>query len=256
MRISVHAGHNQQGKVACGAIGILDESKENRIVKKYVIQYLKEQGHTVFDDTVDNASSVNDNLVKIKNNVNSHPNLDLAVSIHFNCGANDKSGNGKNTGTEVWIYGIGGQAEKYAKTVVNAIATDCGFTNRGVKTSTGLYITKNTYPPCILIECCFVDDKDDVKLYNAEKMARAIVRGITGKKVEMSSAKPVTQTTSSFKVKITSNTLNVRSGAGTSFNIVTTVQKGDVFTIVDQTENWYKLKSGAGWIAKKYTVKI
>ena len=32
----------------------------------------------------------------------------------------------------------------------------------------------------MLIECCFVDDKDDAKLYNYKRMAEAIVRGITG----------------------------------------------------------------------------
>ena len=32
----------------------------------------------------------------------------------------------------------------------------------------------------MLIECCFVDDKDDVQLYDHIKMANAIVQGITG----------------------------------------------------------------------------
>lgn len=32
----------------------------------------------------------------------------------------------------------------------------------------------------MLIECCFVDDKDDVKLYDAKRMAAAIVIGIIG----------------------------------------------------------------------------
>ena len=36
----------------------------------------------------------------------------------------------------------------------------------------------------MLVECCFVDDKDDVELYNYKAMASAIVYGITGQKVE------------------------------------------------------------------------
>ena len=32
----------------------------------------------------------------------------------------------------------------------------------------------------MLIECCFVDDKDDVALYDYQEMASAIVRGICG----------------------------------------------------------------------------
>ena len=34
-----------------------------------------------------------------------------------------------------------------------------------------------------MIECCFVDDADDVKRYNASEMASAIVKGITGQPV-------------------------------------------------------------------------
>ena len=30
----------------------------------------------------------------------------------------------------------------------------------------------------MLVECCFVDDKDDAALYDADKMARAIAGGI------------------------------------------------------------------------------
>ena len=41
-----------------------------------------------------------------------------------------------------------------------------------------LYVLHRTNSPAMLIECCFVDDKDDVKLYDAKKMAQAIVTGI------------------------------------------------------------------------------
>ena len=30
MRINVHAGHNPAGKVACGAVGLINESKSKR----------------------------------------------------------------------------------------------------------------------------------------------------------------------------------------------------------------------------------
>ena len=35
------------------------------------------------------------------------------------------------------------------------------------------------------MECCFVDDKDDVQLYSYEEMADAIVYGITGEHVQI-----------------------------------------------------------------------
>ena len=56
MRINIHAGHNPDGRTACGAVSLLRESTEARLVKDKVITYLKELGHTVYDCTVDNAS--------------------------------------------------------------------------------------------------------------------------------------------------------------------------------------------------------
>ena len=66
---------------------------------------------------------------------------------------------------------------------------------------------------------------------------------------------PHANTSSSYKVKITANVLNVRAGAGTDFKKVTTVKRGEVYTIVDTASNWGKLKSGAGWICLDYTAR-
>ncbi len=64
----------------------------------------------------------------------------------------------------------------------------------------------------------------------------------------------------SYLVKITAETLNVRKGAGTDHPITTKVSKGEVFTIVGESmrgsTKWGKLKSGAGWISLKYTKRI
>ncbi len=179
MRINVHAGHNPDGKTACGAVGFLKESTEARRVKDKVIALLTAQGHTVYDCTVDNGASQADVLNKIVSKCNAHA-ADLDVSIHFNSGANDASGNGKTTGTEVLTYSSGSKAKPYAQNIANAIAA-LGFKNRGVKYSSSLYVLRKTKAPALLVECCFVDDKDDAALYNADKMAAAIVKGITGR---------------------------------------------------------------------------
>ena len=182
MKINIHAGHNPKGKVACGAIGLLDESTENRNVVKELKAILEAEGHTVFDCTCDNGTSVSDVINKIaaKSNAN---NVDLDISIHFNSGANDKVGNNKSTGTECLIYNTSNNKEVVAKRVCANIA-QLGFKNRGVKIRTDLSILKKTKASCILVECCFVDDKDDVKLYNAKSMAKAIAQGILGKTIE------------------------------------------------------------------------
>ena len=50
--------------------------------------------------------------------------------------------------------------------------------------------------------------------------------------------------------------LNVRSGAGTNYSVVTTVKAGEFYTIVAESNGWGKLKSGAGWISLSYAQKI
>lgn len=178
MIINIHAGHNPDGKTACGAVGLLKESTEARLVKDKAITYLKELGHTVYDCTVDNGTSQSDVLNKIVRNCNSHT-VDLDISIHFNSGRNDSAGDGSIGGTEVWVYRPDSTASRYAETIAESISA-LGFRNRGIKISTELYVLANTKAEALLIECCFVDDKDDFNLYNAGEMAKAIVKGITG----------------------------------------------------------------------------
>lgn len=176
MVINVHAGHNPDGKKACGAVGLLRESTEARRVKNQVIKLLREKGHTVYDCTYSNGTSQSDVLNKIVAKCSKHK-ADLDISIHFNAGKNDKKGDGKTTGTEVLIYSANSKAKPYAERVCKAIAA-LGFRNRGVKVRKDLYYLRKTSAPAMLIECCFVDDKDDAKLYNYKKMAAAIVKGI------------------------------------------------------------------------------
>ena len=188
MRINIHAGHNADGRTACGAIGFIRESTEARRVKDTAIGMLRQLGHTVYDCTVDDAAGVSDNLRQIVAKCNAH-DVDLDVSIHFNSGAKDVAGNGKTTGTEAYVYNAASKAEGYAERVCVAIA-GLGFKSRGVKYSTGLYVLRNTKSPAMLVECCFVDDKDDVQLYDCQAMAEAIVYGITGQRVQAAEKHP------------------------------------------------------------------
>ena len=59
-----------------------------------------------------------------------------------------------------------------------------------------------------------------------------------------------------YRVRINTYTLNVRDGAGTNYKINTTVKQGEIYTIVEEENGFGKLKSGAGWISLKYTIKI
>lgn len=186
MILNIHAGHNPDGKVACGSVGILKESTEARKVKDLVISQLQKVGHTVYDCTVDNGSNQSDVLAKIVSECNSH-SVDLDVSIHLNSGRNDYEGDGSIGGTEVWCYNE--KTRSIAERICEQIAS-LGFRNRGVKYSTKLYVLRKTKAPAILIECAFVDDADDAKLWNAEKIAAAIVQGIIGQAEKQTEKKP------------------------------------------------------------------
>lgn len=180
LRFNVHAGHNPSSMVASGSVGYLNESDENRVICNLVIEKLRALGHAAYDCTCNNGKSQKDVLQKIVAK-SSQNDVDYDVSIHFNAISKEAVSDGKNKGTEVWIY-PNSKAYDVARSVCDSIA-NLGFTNRGVKTSDTLYFLKNTKAPALLIECCFADDVDDFALYKPEEMANAIVKGLTGEVV-------------------------------------------------------------------------
>ncbi len=240
MSYNVHAGHNPDGKVACGAVGLIKESTEARIIKDYVIKYLKAANKSVHDCTVNDGKSSADVLKKIVTKCNKH-DVDIDVSIHLNSGANDKKGNNKSTGVEVLVYSDKSKAYDEAKRICDKLSK-LGFKNRGVKVRPDLYVLRKSESPALLIEVAFCDDKDDVAIFNKNKakIGKLIAEALVNKTINI---KPT-----EFKVKIKVDELNVRSGAGTDFKVNTTVKENEVYTIVDTSGNWGKLKSGAGWI--------
>ena len=261
MKFNIHSGHNPDGKVACGAVGLIKESTEARTVKDKVINYLRKAGHTAYDCTCNDGTSQNDVLQKIVAKCNTH-DVDINVSIHFNAGANDKKGNGKSTGVEVLVYSKNSKAYDEATRICNKLAA-YGFKNRGVKVREDLYVLRKL-ENSLLIEVCFVDDKDDVDIYknNVDKIAKSIAEAlinktITGEKVAVELPQ---KKDTSYIVRITADVLKIRKGAGVTYGTNGSVKKGQAFTIVDEkwngTTKWGKLKSGQGWISLKYTEKV
>ena len=59
-----------------------------------------------------------------------------------------------------------------------------------------------------------------------------------------------------YLVRVTADSLNVRSGPGTSYSISGSVKKGDAYTVTEIRDGFGKLKSGAGWIALKHTERV
>lgn len=174
MKINVHAGHNAHTP---GSSSLLNEVKEDRIVKNEVIRLLKAKGHTVYDCTDDVGRTEDDNLYNIVIKCNKHT-VNLGIAIHLNWGRKDLKGDDDTGGVEVFIYDKSSNSPvKEAERVADSISKKLGIRNRGVKVA-NYYVLRETKEPAMLVECCFVDDKDDAEKWNAKKCAEAIVEGL------------------------------------------------------------------------------
>lgn len=178
-KVTVHGGHNPSGKIACGASDLLDESTEDRYLAKRVIKLLKKNGIKATSCTVNNGTSQYDILRRICAKCNAVTDADLHISIHFNSGRHDRKGDGKTGGTEVFLTENIADKSDIAKRICNYMAK-LGFTKRGVKETGNLYFLNHTKAPAILVETCFVDDKDDYILYKKKKnlVAMAIASAV------------------------------------------------------------------------------
>lgn len=182
MKIGIDMGHTLSGE-GTGSQGCgYKEQNLTRELGKIVIEMLKKEGHTIYDCTVDKSSNNAQQLIDRVNKANKQP-LDLFVSIHFNACVNDVKGDGRTTGTEVFLHSMSSKAKPYAERIVKKIA-NVGLKNRGVKTHNA-YVLKHTKAPALLIETCFIDDRDDMNVYlkSPRKVAKAIVEGILDKTI-------------------------------------------------------------------------
>lgn len=175
--VTVHAGHNKPGKVACGASDYIDESREARIICKKVIRLLRKNGIKAYNCTVNNGTSQVDVLKKIVRKCNQRQRQ-LDISIHFNSAPHAPK-DGRTTGTEVLVLNKTNMKADVAGRVCRQIS-QIGFKNRGVKERDDLYVLRYTTAPALLIEVCFVSDQDDANLYKKHRddVARAIVQAI------------------------------------------------------------------------------
>lgn len=154
MKIAVRGGHCPN---VPGSRGIIDELKEDRLVKNAVIKYLNQMGVSVLDVTP--PDSISSSSADLSYGVNKANNwgADLFVSIHFNNAYSTYNG---ALGTEVCVY----SEYDIAGRVVNKMAS-LGFRNRGQKVRTGLYELKHTSMKSMIVEVCFVEATEDVALY-------------------------------------------------------------------------------------------
>ena len=169
-----------------------------------------------------------------------------AQSCNYKCyHAGNSEGNNTSIGIEICMFE---DASKQKKAYLNAIELVkilmkyYGFSTSQVKRHKDW---SGKHCPAWLIEGKYGYN------WNWFKNQLAIKSTATNKTTE-------TSTKGTYLVRITVDSLNVRKGAGTSYDVVTTVKKNQVYTITETKNGWGKLLSGVGWIniSSKYIQKI
>lgn len=158
------------GKYVRGAVDILDEVHEAGRIVERVDAILKEKydgdGYTYYDQISRDQTT---NLRAITAFHNSKMRA-LDISIHFNAGR-------RNVGTGVEVLHYGRHAAVAAK-LSSAMAEALGLRDRGQKVRKDLYILRKMTQPTLLLEVCFVSNREDATAYHQhfERLCQAIAQ--------------------------------------------------------------------------------
>ena len=271
VKVAVDAGHgsNTAGKRTPDGYR---EHWINVTCAAFCEQALKRSGVDVLRVAWDDNNAKDDEDVPLttRQKVIKANKCDVSVSFHANAFGNDWNdangvetlisnkapGDSKNLATIVQSYLVKGTPQKNRGVKTQALAM-CNCTALGVDAA-------------ILCEIGFMTNKAEASLMKTDKFckeqAEEVAQGICeylGIKYVPSGENTVSQiveqshnTPTGYLVKVNTDVLNVRAGAGISYPVVTQVKRGQIYTIVDEKDGWGKLKSGAGYIKLSYTVRV
>lgn len=174
MKILLISGH---GAGDSGAVSkFANEAEETIYIVEHVRDALKDYATVSLYPTERNAYKDIINK-KLKVDFNDY---DYVLEIHLNAGANDIKGNGKTTGVEIFVT-IAEKTVGVEKRILEELSK-YKLKNRGVKKKNYTVISKAKAAgtSSALLEMCFIDDKDDMKIYldNKDKMCESIARAI------------------------------------------------------------------------------
>lgn len=214
-------------------------------------------------DDEDVALSTRQKLIKANK-------CNVSVSFHANA-----YGNGWNDaqGVETLISDKApGDSRTLANIVQSYLIKGTPQKNRGVKTQSLAMCncTSLGVKAAILCEIGFMTNKAEADLMKTDRFCREQAEEVAHGICDYLGVKYITyggstvadivteakNTPTGYLVKINTDVLNVRAGAGTSYPVTTQVRRGQIYTIVDEVNGWGKLKSGAGYIKLSYTTKI
>lgn len=138
------------------------ENEFNHYTKEYLIDELEYNGF----DTVDCSPSREDNSLQNRCDIANNANCDLFVSVHYNAII------GKwqtiASGIETYHYiNNSGKGIRAAQMIHTELMKGTRMTNRGVK-GANFYVLKHTKMMAILVECGFMDNKEEAVLMKSK----------------------------------------------------------------------------------------
>lgn len=230
---------------------IIHENEFNEAIMHKVEPILKRCGIGY----VELAPTDSDTSLSTRANTANRKGCDLVVSIHANALAGTKWQTGAYGLVVIKTKGCQSKTDKLAKIMYNHLKKvdfpSNGETKYGVRVDTDisgftLAILRQTKMPAVLVELGFMDNWKDVKVMCTEKFQNECAEGIAKAICEYLGVTYKKESTASFKqyyVKVVSDTLNGRVGAGTSYDVVQKLKKDEAVTIVEEKT----ISSGAKW---------
>ncbi|MEG2939573.1 MAG: N-acetylmuramoyl-L-alanine amidase [Oscillospiraceae bacterium] len=175
MKILLIAGHGGSDPGACA-----QGARECDLARNLVPQIRASLAQYGAEAAIYNtARSAYHDLIAMGYAYNFKP-YDYVLEVHFNACVNDFMGDGRVTGSEIYV--TRDERKTYAEDAILRRMATIGFKNRGVKRKNYSVImeAKRQGVSSALLEVCFMDDSDDMKLYNknTKKIAAAIADGI------------------------------------------------------------------------------
>ena len=270
-KVAVDAGHgsNTAGKRTPDGfrehwINVCTASFCEQALKRCGIDVLR----VAWDDN--NAKDDEDVALSTRQKLIKANKCNVSVSFHANA-----YGNGWNDaqGVETLISDKApGDSRALANIVQSYLIKGTPQKNRGVKTQSLAMCncTSLGVKAAILCEIGFMTNKAEADLMKTDRFCREQAEEVAHGICDYLGVKYITyggstvadiiteaqNTPTGYLVKINTDVLNVRAGAGTSYPSTTQVRRGQIYTIVDEMNGWGKLKSGAGYIKLSYTTKI
>ena len=243
-KVFIDAGH---GGTDPGALGFgYRESDLNLQVAKKVESKLKSKG---IDVKMSRSSDIYYSLSERAEMANDY-GADAFVSIHQNS-AEEKSANGIET-----YYNKNKEEDKpLSNDVQKQVIRQTEAKDRKVK-SAGFAVLVKSNMISTLVECGFITNESEVKKLSdssyQDKLATGIADGIEDY-LKSNVIIEESQMTAIGKV-INANSLNVRKGPSTSFDIIGTLNGGDKVNIVGKSNDWYKIEYNGvyGYVSGSY----